>query len=115
MFDGLVPARGFRGSRPSALQVEDDLADLDLLSLFNLYVAHHAAHGGRNFDDRFIGFELHYRLAFGNARAGRNHKAHQVAGVDVLAKFWQLEVAARSGAGSRSSVNGSRGSVRRSS
>ncbi len=54
-------------------------------------VFHHAVDGRRNFDDRFVGFQLHHWLAFGDFGAGRNHQAHQIALRDVLAEFGQFE------------------------
>src|ERR1019366_5615349 len=97
VFDRFVPANRFRLSRDAALQREDDLANFDLLTLFDLDLAHYAADRGRNFDHGFVGFEFHHRLAFGNALSWRDHQPHQIAGVDVLAQFGQLELAGRGG------------------
>ena len=79
----------------TALQRKDDLANFDLLTLFDLDLAHHAADRGRNFDNGFVGFEFHDRLTFRNARARRDHQPQQIAGVDVFSQFRQLELAGR--------------------
>ena len=78
-----------RGGR--ALQREDDLADFHLVAFFYAYFLHHAAHRRRHFDDGFVGFQFHHGLAFGDFGAGRNHQAHQIALIDVFAKFRKLE------------------------
>jgi hypothetical protein len=48
VFDGLVLASGFRGSRGAALQRKDDVTNFDFLPFLNLDLAHLAADCGRN-------------------------------------------------------------------
>ncbi len=56
-----------------------------------LNLLHRAGHRRRHFDHRLVGFQFHDRLAFGNFGARRNHQPHQIALIDVLAQFGQLE------------------------
>jgi hypothetical protein len=48
-------------------------------TFFDADLVHRPADRGGNFDDRLVGFEFHHRLAFGDARAERNHQAYQIA------------------------------------
>ena len=68
----------------SAFEREDHLSNFDLLAFLNLYFFHHAAHRRGNFDDGFVGFQFHHRLAFRHFRSRRNHQANQIALGDVF-------------------------------
>ena len=89
-------ARSFRGSfglggfdfgARAIFHGKDHLANFDLLAFFNPNFFYRAGHGRRDFDHGLVGFQFHHRLAFSDARAGRNHQPHQIALVDVLAEF----------------------------
>ena len=82
-----------RPQRPPPFQRENHLANFNLLAFFHFDVLHHSGDRRGNLDDSFVGFQFHYRLAFGNLRARRNHQAHQIALRDVLAEFGKLEFA----------------------
>jgi hypothetical protein len=86
-------ASGFRLRWRRTFKGENHLPDSDLLALFDFDFFDHAAHGRGDFDDRFVGFEFHHRLAFGNFRAGRNHEAHEIALRDVFTELGKLEFA----------------------
>ena len=70
---------------------EDHLADFYLLAFFDANFFDRAGHRRWNFDDRLVGFQFHDRLAFGDARAERDHQPDQVALVNVFAEFRKLE------------------------
>ena len=70
---------------------EDHLADFYFLTFFDPDFLDRASYGRWNFDDGLVGFQLHHRLPFGDARAQRDHQPDQVALVDVFAEFRQLE------------------------
>src|ERR1700691_3293462 len=101
-----MPAGRFNGCSRAAFERENDLADFYLLSLFDFYIAHHAADAGWNFYDGLFGFVFHHRLPFGDARARRDHEAHELAAVDVLAKFRKFEFAGAVTARSCSATGG---------
>ena len=69
VLDRRIPRTGRSRGSPGAFQREDHLPDFDLLALFDFDVLHHSGNGGRHFDDRFVGFQFHHWLAFGNLGA----------------------------------------------
>ena len=70
---------------------EDHLADFYFLAFLDPDFLDRASYRRWNFDDGLVGFQLHHRLPFGDARAQRDHQPDQVALVDVFAEFRQLE------------------------
>jgi hypothetical protein len=64
----------FRLCRGPAFKGEDHLAYFNFLAFLDANFLHHAVDGRGNFHNRFIGFQLHHRLAFGNFVACRNHQ-----------------------------------------
>src|SRR5216683_3827768 len=77
----------------AAFQREDNFPDFYLLALFDSYLTHHAANVGWNFNDSLVGLQFHDGLAFEDTCARRDHEAHQVSRVDVLAQFRKFELA----------------------
>src|SRR5438445_5093395 len=74
---------------------EDDLSDLDLLTLLYPNFLHYSAHARWNFHDSLVGFEFHDWLAFGNLSAGRDHQADEITCFDLFAKFRKSEFCGR--------------------
>ena len=80
---------GFRAR--SIFHGEDHLADFYLLAFLDANFIDRAAHGRWNFDDRLVGFQFHDRLAFGDARAERDHQPDQITLINIFAEFRKLE------------------------
>src|SRR5437867_13170735 len=95
VFDGSVLHR-LRLQCCVTFKGEDDLSDLDLLTLLYPNFLHYSAHARWNLHHSLVGFEFHDWLAFGNLSARRDHQADEVGGFDVLAKFRKLEFCASS-------------------
>src|SRR5262249_18768607 len=74
---------------------KNDLPNFDFFALLDQDIFDSAGYRRWNFDDCFVGFKLHDRLALGDTGAGRYHEAHQVSLVDVFAKFGELEFSQR--------------------
>ncbi len=91
-----------RWRRRAAFQGEDHLADFYFLAFLDPNLFHRAGHRGWHLDDRFVGFQFHDGLAFGNFGARRNHQPYQIALIDVLAQLGQPEVRCASRGRSRS-------------
>jgi len=70
---------------------EDDLSHAQLVAFSYPNFSDGAAHRRRHLYHRLVGFEFHHGLALGNASAGLDHQADQVAALDVLAQFGQFK------------------------
>ena len=75
----------------SAFEGEDDLSDFYFFAFFYFYFFDHATDRGRHFDDGFVGFQFHHRLALGNFGAGRDHEADEITLRNVFAEFGEGE------------------------
>ncbi len=80
-----------RGFGLSAVDGEDDLADFDLVALFDFDFLHGSAHRRRHLDDGLVGFKFHDRLTSADGGSGRNHEAHEVALFDVFSQLGKFE------------------------
>ena len=81
-----------RHTAPSAVvDGEDHLSDLDLVAFFDADILYCAADRGRDFDNRFVGFQLHYRLPFAHGGARGDHEAHEIALFNVFSEFGEFE------------------------
>src|SRR3989442_336075 len=70
---------------------EYHLPDLDGVTLLHQDIFNSSSERRRYFDHGFVGFKLDYWLAFGDLGSRGNHQAHQVALMNVFAKFRKLE------------------------
>jgi len=93
MFDGAGLLLRRFGCGCAALQREDHLPDFDFFAFFYFDFFDHATHRGRNFHDRFVGFQLHHGLAFRDFGSRGDHQPNQIALRYIFAKLGQGELA----------------------
>ena len=87
VLDRFMLAWRFDGRDRSTFEGEDDLSNFYFFAFFDFDFFDDACNARWDFNDRFVGLEFHDRLTFGHVCAGRDHKADEVSGVDVLAEF----------------------------
>ena len=72
------------GSGGPAFQCKNQLPNFNLFAFFNFDFFNYAVNRRGNFNYCFIGFQLHYGLAFRNLSSRRNHQPHQISLMNVL-------------------------------
>src|SRR5580692_10184036 len=90
--------------RGRTFEREDNVANFNLVALLYVDFFDDSADRGGYFDDRFIGFKFHHRLAFGDLDARRNHEPDEIALGDVFAEFGKLELGWAGGRGGASNA-----------
>ena len=80
-----------RGFCVSSIDGKDDLADFDLVALFDLNFLDGSGDRRRHLDDGLVSFEFHDRLTGADGGSGRNHEAHEVALFDVFSQLGKFE------------------------
>src|ERR1700676_927362 len=83
--------RSLRRFAVRTVHSKDDLANLDLVALFDPNLLHRSAHRRWHFDHRLVSFQFHDRLAGADTGPWRDHQAHEVALLDVFSQLGKLE------------------------